>query len=129
MHMPLLPPDDLPPSQSDRTDELWRRQLEESISRYFYESCDGVLQALLIGSEWYITTQAIALTLVINCPDMPTTWRVLNYTVQIGKQLEKFSSAAKIRICPPVETEAVHEFCVSEISTDRNLIKEKYNLS
>lgn len=116
MNQPSLSPDDLPPSQPTRLDRILRRQLEDSTGKRFYTGCDRNLQALLSNCEWYITTNATALTLVIACPDRITNWRVLNHLVQLGSQLEQFSSRAKIRICPPMGMGTPLEMRVDEIS-------------
>jgi hypothetical protein len=102
MHQPNLPPDDLPPDQIMPIDSILRRQLESAIGRRFYEACDGVTQSLLTSCEWFVTTTTSALTLVVNCPDMPTHWRVLNNIAALTSPLERFSSGAKIQVCPPV---------------------------
>jgi hypothetical protein len=115
-----LPPDDLPPVKLDGRDEIFRQQLEDAIGRCFYEACDGVTQSLLTSCEWYITTKAIAPTLVINCSDLSTNWRVLNNIVPLGTPLEQFSPAARIRICPPIGTGAPFEIRVDEISVYRD---------
>ncbi len=116
MSNPSLSPDDLPPTEPTRFDRILRRQLEESTGKRLYEQCDRTVQALLSSCEWYITTNASALTLVIVCADRVTNWRVLNNLVQIGSQLEQFSSRAKIRICPPMGMGTPFEMRVDEIS-------------
>ncbi|NJP10837.1 MAG: hypothetical protein HC866_16305 [Leptolyngbyaceae cyanobacterium RU_5_1] len=115
-----LDPDDLPPAQLDQADSILCRQLEESISRHFYENCNGVTQALLLSCEWYIATNSDALMLVITCPDMMTNWRVLNNVVLIGNVLERFVSSAKIRVCPPADAGVPFEIRVDEISVYRD---------
>jgi hypothetical protein len=116
MNQPSLSPDDLPPSQPTRLDRILRRQLEDSTGKRFYAACDRNLQALLSSCEWYITTNATALTLVIACPDRITNWRVLNNLVQLGSQLEQFSRRAKIRIYPPMGMDTPFEMRVDEIA-------------
>ncbi|MEB3338650.1 MAG: hypothetical protein VKJ46_14370, partial [Leptolyngbyaceae bacterium] len=76
MTQPSLSPDDLPSVQTAQLDISLRRQLEDAISKYFYQSCDGVTQGLLISCEWYVISDARALTLVIECPDMVTHQRI-----------------------------------------------------
>jgi len=99
--LPPLPPDDLPPFQTEQGDVVLRRQLEDSLGRRFYETCDGVTQALLTSCEWYVTTDSTALTLVINCPDTAINWRILNNIVSISTPLAELSTRAKIRVgCP-----------------------------
>jgi hypothetical protein len=116
MIQPLLPPDDLPPSHVDGTDIFLRHQLEERVGRYFFESCSGVVQALLTSGEWFISISASALRLVIECPSMETNWRMLNNVVLLARHLESFSSTAHIRICPPLGMGAPYEIRVDEIS-------------
>ena len=113
-------PDDLPPAEFGQVDQSLQRQLEESVSKHFYEACDGVTQGLLLRCEWHITTSANALTLVILCPDMMTNWRVLNNVVPLGKSLEQFISSAKIQVCPPVGMGTPFEIRVDEISVYRD---------
>lgn len=117
---PSLPPDDLPSTQTNQSDAFLRRQLEDSVTRHFYESCDGVTQSLLMTCDWGLTTSSTALTLVINCPDMPTNWRVLNNIVPIANRLEKFAPTAKIRVCPPAELGSPYEIRVDEIAIYRD---------
>lgn len=120
MNNPSLSPDDLPPAQPTRLDRILRRQLEDSTGKQFYQGCDRSVQALLSNCDWYITTNASALTLVIVCPDRVTNWRVLNNIVKIGSQLEQFSIRAKIRICPPLGMGTPFEMRVDEISVYRD---------
>jgi hypothetical protein len=120
MDKPSLPPDDLPSAKAARLDRLLRRQLEESTSKRFYEACDRITQVLLSSCEWYITTNASALTLVINCPDIATNWHILSNIVAIGSRLEQFSSSAKIRVCPPIGKGTPFEIRVDEISVYRD---------
>lgn len=120
MDKPSLPPDDLPPAKAGGLDRLLRRQLEESTSKRFYEACDRITQLLLSSCEWYITTNASALTLVINCPDVATNWYILSNIVAIGSRLEQFSSSAKIRVCPPIGKGTPFEIRVDEISVYRD---------
>jgi hypothetical protein len=120
MSKSFLSPDDLPPAEVDQLDGILRRQLEDAIERRFYETCDGVTQSLLTSCEWYITTKALALTLVINCPDLGLNWRVLNNIVPLGTRLEAFSPSARIRISPSVGTGAPFEIRVDEISVYRD---------
>jgi hypothetical protein len=130
MNNPTLPPDDLPPSKPTKFDRILRRQLEESTGKSFYTGCDRNVQELLSTCEWYITTNASALTLVIVCPDRVTNWRVLNNLVNIGHQLEQFSNRAKIRIFPPMGMGTPFEMRVDEISLYRDtLSSEQDNLS
>lgn len=110
-----LPADDSPPATITQIDQLLQRQLEAAVSKCFYESCDGVTQGLLISCEWYFTTTATALTLVINCPNQVINWRVLNHVVPIGSYLEPFATTARIRVCPPVEVGAPVEIRVDEL--------------
>lgn len=110
-----LPADDSPPATITQLDQLLRRQLEAAVSKYFYESCDGVTQSLLISCEWYLTITATALTLVINSPNQVVNWRVLNHIVPIGGYLESFASTARIRVCPPEDVGTPVEIRVDEL--------------
>jgi len=115
-----LPPDDLPPREVTGWDGVMRRQLEDAASSFFYAACDRPTQELLSSCEWYITTNANALTLAIACPDMATNWRVLNSVVALGSSLEQLSSRAKIRVCPPIGWGTPFEIRVDEISVYRD---------
>ena len=115
-----LPPDDSPPAQIEQADRMLRRQLEDVMRKYFYEACDGVTQGLLLSCQWYFTITAEALTLVINCPDQTSNWRILNNAVPLGNILEKFAGSGKIRICPPDPTENPFEMRVDELSIYRD---------
>lgn len=120
MNKPALPPEDWPPVETTKIDRILRRQLEESATQHFYEACDRATQALLSRCEWYITTQASALTLVIACPDKETNWQVLNNIVPLGSQLEQIAKSAKIRVCSPTGMGSPYEIRVDEISVYRD---------
>jgi hypothetical protein len=113
--MPNLPSDDLPPNLTAVSDRQLQRWLEAATGVHFYQACDGVTQGLLLCCEWSITTAA-GLTLVINCPDQTTNWRVLNNVVALGNRLIRFSTQAKIRICPPEGEGGPVEIRVDEIA-------------
>jgi hypothetical protein len=113
---PLLSPEDCPPPRTTRVDRMLQRQLENSLDKHFYQAGDRLIQSLLSRCEWYITTNATALTLVIACPDPLTNWKVLHHIVKIGRKLEAFSDSAKIRVCPPTGTGTPFEIRVDELS-------------
>ncbi|MCU0536405.1 MAG: hypothetical protein MUD14_21160 [Hydrococcus sp. Prado102] len=108
-------PDDLPPSQPTQIDGFLRRQLEVSIGKNFYDACSNKVKILLANCEWYFTTNTSAMTLVINCPDLTTSWSVLNEIVAIATTLESFAKSAKIRISPPVSKGEPFEIRVDEL--------------
>jgi hypothetical protein len=108
-------PDDLPPSRSTQIDGFLRRQLEISIGKNFYDNCSNTVKLLLTDCEWYFTTNASVITLVINCPDLTISWSVLNEIVAIATTLEKFASSAKIRVSPPVGKGEPFEIRVDEL--------------
>jgi len=120
MSYPNFHPDDLPSTYQDPADGILRRQLEESIGRRFYEACDGVTQGLLTSCEWYFLIEAGVLTLVLDCPDSGTIWRILNNIVALGSHLKLFSDAAKLRICPPISTGSPYDIRVDELSIYRD---------
>lgn len=115
-----LPFDDLPPLELEESDSSLGRQLEEALSRYFYESCDGVTQALLTNCEWYFTTISTAPTLVINGVNRAMSHRVLNHMVAIATALLNFSTSARVLIGSAAEAEALTEIRVDEISAFRD---------
>ncbi|MEH2014800.1 hypothetical protein [Nostoc sp.] len=112
--------DDSHPMQPTSADIILRQQLEDSISRYFYEACDRTIQNLLSNCRWYVTTHANALTLVIECPDQVTNWRILQQIVPMGTLLYGVVSSAKIRVCPPEIQGVPFEMRVDELSVYRD---------
>jgi hypothetical protein len=112
--------DDSHPIQPTSADIILRQQLEDSISRYFYEACDRTIQNLLSDCRWYVTTHANALTLVIECPDQVINWRVLQKIVPMGTLLYGIVSSAKIRVCPPESQGVPFEMRVDELSVYRD---------
>ncbi len=92
------------------------QQLEDSVSRCFYEACDGVTQSLLVSCEWHVTLNAGTPTLVIHCQDQTSNWRVLNNITAIATHLAHLAKHAKIRVCPPSELGTPFEMRVDEIS-------------
>ncbi len=111
-----LPSDDLPPLKLEETDSSLSRQLEEALSRYFYESCDGVTQALLTNCEWYFTTISTLPTLVINGANSAMNHRVFNHIVAIATALSEFSVSARVLIGASIGQEAFVEIQVDEVS-------------
>ncbi len=112
--------DDSHPKQPTSADIILRQQLEDSISKYFYEGCDRIIQNLLSNCRWYVTTRANAMTLVIECPDQVTNWRVLRQIVPMGTLLNSIISSAKIRVCPPDSQGIPFEMRVDELSVYRD---------
>jgi hypothetical protein len=101
MNPPLLHPDDSAPQEPSSFDQLLHRQLRQSVARYFYESCDGVIQALLLSCQWQMTTTVDAFTLIIHCSSINTHHRVLNYLPSLARHLAQFSPTAHIRVVSP----------------------------
>jgi hypothetical protein len=120
MNKNSLPEDDSHPKQLTSLDLILMQQLENSVAKLFYETCDPSIQQLLSNCKWYITTYARAMTLVIECPDKVTNWRVLQEIVKIGGCLEQFAKSAKIRVCPPDNEGTSFEIRVDEISVYRD---------
>ena len=112
--------DDSHPMQPTSADIILRQQLEYSISRYFYDGCDRIIQNLLSNCRWYVTTRANAMTLVIECPDQVTNWRVLQKIVPMGTLLNSIISSAKIRVCPPDIQGIPFEMRVGELAVYRD---------
>ncbi|NMG05559.1 hypothetical protein [Brasilonema sp. UFV-L1] len=113
--------EDSHPVQLTSADIILRQQLEYSISRYFYEGCDRNLQDLLSNCRWYVTTHLSTLTLVIECPDQVTNWRVLQNLVRMARLLCQIVSNAKIRVCPPKSQGMPFEMRVDELSVYQDL--------
>ncbi|MDZ8105672.1 MAG: hypothetical protein RM338_08605 [Nostoc sp. DedQUE12a] len=113
--------DDSHPVQPTSADIILRQQLEYSISKYFYDGCDRAIQNLLSNCRWYVTTHASAMTLVIECPDQVTNWRILQQIVPMGTLLNQIISSAKIRVCPPEGQGVPFEMRVDELSVYRDM--------
>jgi len=112
--------DDSHPIQPTSADIILRQQLEYSISRYFYDACDRTIQNLLSSSRWYVKHYANTLTLVIECPDQVTNWRILQKIVPMGTLLYGIITSAKIRVCPPESQGVPFEMRVDELSVYRD---------
>ncbi|WP_019498283.1 hypothetical protein [Pseudanabaena sp. PCC 6802] len=113
-------PDDLPPSQTTQIDSFLRRQLEVAIGKNFYDACPNKIEVLLSSCEWYFTTDSSAMTLVINCPDLKTSWSVLNEVFAIATTLKSFVSIGKIRISPPPSKGDPFEMRIDELDIYRD---------
>ena len=108
--------DDLGPFQPSSADIILRQQLDKSLSKFFYEKCDRKIRDLLSAWRWYVTTHTSAMTLVIECPDQVTTWRILQKMVPMASLLNTVATNAKIRICPPSSEGMPFEMRVDELS-------------
>ena len=113
--------DDSHPLQPTSADIVLRQRLEYSISKYFYEGSDRSIQNLLSCCRWYVNTHATALTLIIECPDQVTNWRVLQQIVPMASLLNSIISSAKIRVCPPSNQGMPFEMRVDELSVYRDM--------
>ena len=113
--------EDSRPVQPTSADIILRQQLEYSISRYFYEGCDRTIQDLLSNCRWYVTFHTNTLTLVIECPDQVTNWRMLQKLVTMAALLHTLVNSAKIRLCPPKGQGMPFEMRVDELSVYRDL--------
>lgn len=113
--------DDSHPIQPTSADIILRQQLEYSICKYVYEGCDRSIQTLLSSCTWYVNTRSTALTLVIECPDQITNWRVLQKIVPMASLLYTIVSSAKIRVCPPKSQGMPFEMRVDELSVYQDL--------
>ena len=112
--------DDSHPVQLTSADIILRQQLEYSISRYFYEGCDRTIQDLLAACRWYVSSQTNGLTLIIECQDQITNWRILQQLTNMAELLHEVVSSAKIRVCPPKGQGMPFEMRVDELSVYRN---------
>ncbi|MBW4631034.1 MAG: hypothetical protein KME30_03745 [Iphinoe sp. HA4291-MV1] len=117
----FLHEEDSHPIQLTSADIILRQQLEYSICRYFYEGCDRNIQDLLSNCRWYVTTHMSTLTMIIECDDQVTNWRVLQKLVTMAALLYKIVSSAKIRVCPPKSQGMPFEMRVDELSVYRDL--------
>lgn len=72
--------------------------------------------------RWYATTHASILTLVIECPDQVTNWKILQQIVPMANVLSGIVSSAKIRICPPDHQTVPFEMWVDELPIYRDWI-------
>jgi hypothetical protein len=100
-----LPSEDLPHSNAAYSDYQWRWQLDESISKLFYDACSNELQSLLAQCKWYTINHAGVLTLVINSPNVTIHENVVNATAAFNRLLERFSQHTNVRVCLPPELE------------------------
>ncbi|MBD2681411.1 MULTISPECIES: hypothetical protein [Nostoc] len=116
----LLPPDDLPPTEVTREDGMLQMELEQSTGRCFFLACDRITRVLLSNCQWYLTTNANILTLIIDCPDIVSYWHIVSNIPQLGNRLERFSTNAKIRVYPPFGKGMPFEIGVHEISAYRD---------
>lgn len=116
----FLPNDDLHPVQLTSADIMLRQQLEYSICKYFYEECDRNIKNLLSNCRWYVITHP-NMTLVIECPDQITNWRILQQIVPMASLLYQVVSSARIRVCPPNNQGIPFEMRVDELSVFRDM--------
>lgn len=116
----LLPPDDLPPNEVTKQDEMLYLEFEQSIGRCFYQACDRITQALLANCQWYLTINATTLMLIIDCPDIVSYWHIVSNIPQLGNRLERFTKNAKIRVYPPFGKGSPFEIGINEISAYRD---------
>jgi hypothetical protein len=124
--------DDLPPTVSTRQDWTLRQQLENACRQYihaafirqanqqedhssFLSEESSSLGHLLNQCDWYVNTYNDHNTLVIQCPNLLTNWRILEKVLQFGSVLEPLA-IGKIRICPPVNQGTPLEIRVDELS-------------
>ncbi|MEM1278541.1 MAG: hypothetical protein AAGG53_00685 [Cyanobacteria bacterium P01_H01_bin.152] len=96
----VLPPEDHPADFPGDRDVGLRRQLELSTQAYFFEACNGSIQALLMECRRWNISVTKGLLLIIHCPDAMTNWRGLNRLAAIAEILVQFSALAKIRVFP-----------------------------
>lgn len=102
--MGRLSPEDQPPPQLSSQDRELRRRLDQSLTQQFTDwltQSDLTLQVLLSQCDWYITTAANVVTLVIECPNEALNWQVLQQVQPLGRAMKSLSKDAKLRICPP----------------------------
>ncbi|HLO83703.1 MAG TPA: hypothetical protein VK203_01640 [Nostocaceae cyanobacterium] len=118
--LPLLPPDDLPPTEVTKQDGMLHLELDQSIGRCFYQACDRITQVLLSNCQWYITTNGTTLMLNIDCFDLVSYWHTVSNIPQLGNRLERFTSNAKICVYPPFGRGKPFEISVNEISAYRD---------
>lgn len=129
MNAPLLPPEDLPPSELSLSDRLLARQIEISLSQHFFNRClqeayhsgdslarrDSSLAQLLSDCHWSISLQAKQPTLIVETTDVETSWQILKQLKHFGKILEELA-IARIRVCPPLEVSSCLEVRIDELS-------------
>ena len=128
------PSDDLPPAATTLSDWLLRRELEKACRQHLQAAClrqvhgqeddttfleeNHSLEALLMQCHWSINTYDDHNTLVIQCPNLMTNWRILEKIVHFGNLLEQWG-IGKIRICPPQPDGLPLEIRVNELSVYR----------
>lgn len=122
MHDQPAPAHDGLSDDEKQQNQKLQRQLETAVGRLFYESCDGVTQSLLMKCSWSLTTRAIVLTLVLDCPTEALYERMRNHVAGMGDRLLQLASHARIRICPPPEGGDLMEVEVDEFSDYRMFV-------
>jgi len=114
-----LPQDDRAPQQLGAADLLLRRQLDDSLARYFMQQCDAANRQLLATFNWSIATTSNVPTLTIVCANQCASWQVLNRAVSLGETLARFSRDAKLRIYATPELLEAFDIRVDELSVYR----------
>ncbi len=109
-------------NNNNKLDGQLRRQLDQATTQHIYNRLPDNLQLLLSRCEWYITTRATALTLVITCPDSATNWEILNQVDSFACLLDDFAKSAKIRIYSSRHQETAMELRVDERSVYQNSV-------
>ena len=110
-----LPPEDLPPESTTDSDRELKRQLEGALCQYFFETCDGSTQSLLMDCRWTIKLRG-GVILIIHCSDQEKNWRVLNRMATLAEYLSEFSAHARIRVYPPLDAGSPFDMRVDERS-------------
>lgn len=116
-----LSPEDQPPQQLSSQDRELRRQLDQFLTQRFRDQIlqsEITLQLSLSQCDWYITTAANVVTLVIECPNEAINWQILHQVQPLGAVMKALSNDAKLRICPPDGSEPF-EIRVDELSVYR----------
>lgn len=101
MYIPSLPPDDMPLPRMNQRDSALRSNLEKAISKSFHQLLDEQTKTLLNMCDWYFTTKASALTLIIICPNCKSYSYIQKALYKIVKTLEIFCNEANISVSPP----------------------------
>lgn len=104
-----LPADDQAPIAS-AFDQRLQLELQEGVSKLFYQSCDPLTQNLLTKCEWRFQPAATGLTLEISCFEAETYQAIGQVQARMNHLLQKLCpEQPQIHIHPPAQPAAAPE--------------------
>jgi hypothetical protein len=93
-----LQSDDLPPEPADPKDLVWQKELSTSVGKYFFQTCSGSLQALLMSCQWSLSRNSTNWVLKIASLDPNTIERIHNSLKPLAQHLAHFSATAHLNL-------------------------------